>query len=287
MSFSPESIAKLVPNAFGKTRTFQNSLCVIPKHLEIRFWSGMTCGASKAEICDKTVLCSKDQAPIIGAEARSKANGQPLRLLPCLVQHLLSQNSIGWAPHHPDTLHSWRSHGVDAIDDDQDKTMDPGHKCLDSVASFFEKHCQQSWKTLHWNPRMLSLKSLIGFYCSCLKALKWILFRFFYQKSFYWKGFIWDIIPRCVHQTPPIEVEMECREALDAGQKKACFWGTWPTWNLIYWDVLLVLSKWIITPLKVGCISPVNRWNNPTYSLVTNFHGHPSISRRQSPRVRN
>ena len=31
----------------------------------------------------------------------------------------------------------WRSHGVDAIDDDQDQTMDPGHKCLDSVASFF------------------------------------------------------------------------------------------------------------------------------------------------------
>ena len=38
----------------------------------------------------------------------------------------------------------------------------------------------------------------------------------------------------------------------------------------------MVLSKWIITPIQARCFRSVNRWNKPTYQLVTNFHGQPS-----------
>lgn len=44
----------------------------------------------------------------------------------------------------------------------------------------------------------------------------------------------------------------------------------------------MLLSKWIITLIEVGCgYVPYNRWNKPTYQLVTiviNFYGrHPSM----------
>ena len=51
--------------------------------------------------------------------------------------------------------------------------------------------------------------------------------------------------------------------------------------NVPYWDVLLVLRKWIINytyynpDIQVGWIRPVNRLSTNLLT-VTNFHGHPS-----------
>ena len=44
------------------------------------------------------------------------------------------------------------------------------------------------------------------------------------------------------------------------------------------WDVLQELCKWIISPLYQKIVSPAGY--KPTYQLVTNFHGHPTVDGR-------